>query len=340
MEGNAISAAFTALWRGLDGDELSARVAVDLLKTDQVEVMRRARFAPALRALVGAREKAVNQCLRSACYGAQPADYTVLENADDELFAQCLRGESDTSGGKEGRMDWDLRWELIDKQMQNKVSCIEDSSSAVHLPAEAVKKSKVVVVSLGAGLDMRCQHSCLNIEGEEAVAWLRVDRECVQVHARSYCQVLGCQKCSFINGDVAAKSTCKKILHYLKNYEPHRVVWLAEGLVEYLKPRLQKKMLELISNVQGQLPGVEGELVVALLGKSINKPMKLHYGAQFGWKFTSINEVEVLLTEELGWNCVPRTSAVKAPGDTTDDRTSCATKQHPWGFLVHMQYSS
>ena len=121
MEGNAISAAFTALWRGLDGDELSARVAVDLLKTDQVEVMRRARFAPALRALVGAREKAVNQCLRSACYGAQPADYTVLENADDELFAQCLRGESDTSGGKEGRMDWDLRWELIDKQMQNKV---------------------------------------------------------------------------------------------------------------------------------------------------------------------------------------------------------------------------
>ena len=57
MEGNAISAAFTALWRGLDGDTLSARVAVDLLNTEQKEVMRRARFAPALRALVSAREK-------------------------------------------------------------------------------------------------------------------------------------------------------------------------------------------------------------------------------------------------------------------------------------------
>ena len=37
MEGNAISAAFTALWRGLDHDQLSANIAMEILNQQQLD---------------------------------------------------------------------------------------------------------------------------------------------------------------------------------------------------------------------------------------------------------------------------------------------------------------
>ena len=60
MEGNAISAAFTALWRGLDHDQLSANIAMEILNQQQLDVMYVAKFAPALQALVKARGEAVD----------------------------------------------------------------------------------------------------------------------------------------------------------------------------------------------------------------------------------------------------------------------------------------
>ena len=63
MEGNAISAAFTALWRGLDDDKNSANIATDILNQEQIDVMQRAQFAPALQALVKARGDAVDSVL-------------------------------------------------------------------------------------------------------------------------------------------------------------------------------------------------------------------------------------------------------------------------------------
>ena len=45
MKGNSISAVFTSLWRGLDYDANSADIAVELLSSDQLATMQRARFA-------------------------------------------------------------------------------------------------------------------------------------------------------------------------------------------------------------------------------------------------------------------------------------------------------
>ena len=39
MEGNAISAAFTALWRGLDHDQLSANIAM-AIKISTIQIFR------------------------------------------------------------------------------------------------------------------------------------------------------------------------------------------------------------------------------------------------------------------------------------------------------------
>ena len=90
MEGNAISAAFTALWRGLDDDKNSANIAIDILSQEQIEVMKRARFAPALQALVKARGDAVDYALLKLISVNNIDSYNIFPKQADQVFQAFL----------------------------------------------------------------------------------------------------------------------------------------------------------------------------------------------------------------------------------------------------------
>ena len=69
--------------------------------------------------------------------------------------------------------------------------------------------------------------------------------------------------------------------------------------MEYLKPEQQRSVLQVISRVQAQLNGV-GYLIFPILDDNIEQPLRDHYGAQFGWKFSDLDRLRALLTDE-GW---------------------------------------
>lgn len=305
--GNAISAAFTALWRGLGGDELSADIASSILAQKHLSTMRTGRFAPALRALVGARAYDVDTALLALLDGGQDqAKSSPCANVDAAVFAQYLAGDSSADP-----IAWEQRWEYLDRkndlQTLSTVHAKEASSDgeavvARHVPMR-LPQGRHVVVSLGSGFDVRCQENSFGA----CSAWIRVDRAVVQQCAIECCRLSrGCQKCAFIEGDVCATSTGDKILKCLaprskEESDSHgtSTIWLAEGLMEYLKPEQQRSVLQVISRVQAQLNGV-GYLIFPILDDNIEQPLRDHYGAQFGWKFSDLDRLRALLTDE-GW---------------------------------------
>lgn len=106
----------------------------------------------------------------------------------------------------------------------------------------------------------------------------------------------------------------------LNNSNRHiKLIWLAEGLFEYLKSKQQIKTIELITSVTKELIQhfqnknktagnnmgfnvtttntddnneknivIENHIVIPFLGKAIDIPLKEHYGARFGWKFSNL----------------------------------------------------
>ena len=93
MEGNAISAAFTALWRGLDDDKNSANIAIDILSQEQIDVMQRAHFAPALQALVKARGDAVDSALYKLLSFDNNDTSNIFPKTSDQIFQAFLLGD-------------------------------------------------------------------------------------------------------------------------------------------------------------------------------------------------------------------------------------------------------
>jgi hypothetical protein len=177
------------------------------------------------------------------------------------------------------------------------------------------------------------------------------------VHLRVHAQVnilcvCVCVKCA---GDVAAKSTMQRLSHTLQKWHRQQrqhmqhmqralaeassssspiapsssstvVVWLAEGLVEYLSIPQQDRLLCLMSKVQKlhndfcrdlqtargdgdddddstvtetESSKASGRLVLPLLSPTLGQL----YGMKFGWKFSDIPHVVELLQTQ-GWSQV------------------------------------
>eukprot|EP00511_Aplanochytrium_stocchinoi_P013598 CAMPEP_0204890122 /NCGR_PEP_ID=MMETSP1349-20130617/24344_1 /ASSEMBLY_ACC=CAM_ASM_000710 /TAXON_ID=215587 /ORGANISM="Aplanochytrium stocchinoi, Strain GSBS06" /LENGTH=371 /DNA_ID=CAMNT_0052054651 /DNA_START=156 /DNA_END=1268 /DNA_ORIENTATION=- len=349
VEGNSISAAFTALWRGLSGDEFSAEIAAGLLSDKQIDVMQRARFAPPLRALVGARKQAVDnallKCLRSGSITEYRLDSSNV-SWDDGLLKRFLAGEKTAEENEDSDdpslIPWQKRWKIINKvRAKNTKTCYKAEINEVveteKLNADLFDSGNKmpIIVSLGAGFDTRCNCNCnCTSKGENQriefrANWLRVDRKCVQQRAELICRSHDCRSCVFLTGDVAAHSTFEKIKklllqqvhsHHHSKTQPegnengidrqelntatkNHIIWLAEGLLEYLQPNFASRMLNLITSAQRELSrryGFRGSLIVPLLAQSIDAPMTEHYGACFGWKWSDVEQLRKSL-KEFGW---------------------------------------
>ena len=337
MKGNSISAAFTALWRGLDYDANSADIAVELLSNDQLVVMQRARFAPALQALVKARGHAVDVALMKILNVGEIDETTeALEKTSwesDAFFRGLLGGEKHDDQG-----DWEQRWKYIHSQRQqqkNADSTINESTMkemsfkgySTNDQNESYGKVDLpIVISLGSGFDVRCQHSFF----KDKCNWVKLDRECIQEKCKYYCfQKFKCTCCKYIVGDASGQMTFKNIKAALTEYVTRivqmdnlcriKLIWMAEGLFEYLKPKQQRATISHISsvtiallqhfnriasdlssenkNLQGK---ISGYLLAPLLSKSIDRPMRETYGASFGWKFSAVQTLRDRLKFD-GW---------------------------------------
>eukprot|EP00944_MAST-04C_sp_MAST-4C-sp1_P009406 g9406.t1 len=332
MKGNSISAVFTSLWRGLDYDANSADIAVELLSSDQLATMQRARFAPALQALVKARGHAVDAALMKILTVGKTDETTeALEKTSwesDAFFEGLLGGEKQDDQGK-----WEQSWKYIHSQRQqqkNVESTIKETSFggySTHGQNENYGKVDLpIVISLGSGFDVRCQHSFF----KDKCNWVKLDRECIQEKCKYYCfQKFKCTCCKYIVGDASGQMTFKNIKAALTEYVTRivqmdnlcriKLIWMAEGLFEYLKPKQQRATISHISSVtnaliqhfdrtlsdfSGENKDSQGKiscyLLVPLLSKSIDRPMSQTYGASFGWKFSAVQTLRDRLKFD-GW---------------------------------------
>ena len=156
-------------------------------------------------------------------------------------------------------------------------------------------------------------------EGEKSIKfgefanWLRVDRRSIQQIAPHFCKQFDCFKCAFVSGDVCALSSADKIFNTLrtnlakrKSTDPACIVWLVEGLMEYLKYSQQSELLRSITHVQSKLESTAencyGRLVIPLLSPAIEKFMKYFYNTRFWWKCSDLGE-SIGLLKTLGWVC-------------------------------------
>ena len=364
MEGNAISAAFTALWRGLDHDQLSANIAMEILNQQQLDVMYVAKFAPALQALVKARGEAVDVGLLKVLDINANNDDTIkaiFPRKSDLIFESFLidrnNEEENDDGSNNKKQQWKNRWEYILKNNKNEKDNNNNNNNNDNnnnnnntIQNQGYDNYNLpILISLGSGFDVRCQKDLFC----NKCNFLRIDRECVQEKCKYiFVETFKCKNlnCNFIHGDVSGKPTFKKIrsllIEYINNNLKNnvnnvKIIWLAEGLFEYLKSKQQKTTISLIvsltkelmyhfqpqqqqqqmQNINNKDDGdddnnnnnknnnnyttnknlkIQSHLIIPFLGESIDRPMKEHYGARFGWKFSNLLTLKAILKNN-GW---------------------------------------
>jgi O-methyltransferase involved in polyketide biosynthesis len=167
-----------------------------------------------------------------------------------------------------------------------------------------------------------------------------------EIQKMQFCRHASCG-CDFLEGDVQARGIFVKVRKALQQWlltakpdcgcTEHCVVWLAEGLLEYLTVAQQDKMLTMLSAAHAQLEGclkaqttahandhveeggprtspvLRGRLILPLLSPRI-RDMR---GMRFGWKFSDSRHVCELL-EQGGWRVLHAT-------------------EHCWGTLVEAE---
>eukprot|EP00750_Incisomonas_marina_P002169 INCI12124.1.p1 GENE.INCI12124.1~~INCI12124.1.p1 ORF type:complete len:450 (+),score=70.99 INCI12124.1:181-1530(+) len=326
--------------------ELSGIIAETVLTEKHLETMRIATFAPPIRALVAARAAVLDPYLvdfiaRHRGRETNSNDDLIPHGgkADTEFCAYLGGCEALDSDGLEDQ-SWDARWARL-LQRNKATKCAQPRMHARHASVVSCESTpvagepaSVTVISLGAGFEARCCSAMF----EKTARWVRVDRAAVQQAASAFCAGVGCGRCLFVEGDVAARSTFQEIAAMLLEKVEYRrrrnkvspssatsstILWLAEGLIEYLKPNVLHAMLRGISSAQARLSKaaaydsddegsqadmmtagnavLEGHLVIPLLQAPVDE-LKRRYNACFKWLYPDPASLRREL-EDLGWRC-------------------------------------
>jgi len=206
LPGNAVTSAFTALWRGLsdgegkdsgdpthadlgDGNEdpcattrsvesfstvLSGWIATCVLNPKQLAAMRIASFAPPIRALVAARAAAVDPLL---CHlilsNGRPFDEQVLvQRCEQQDFLTYLRGDEADVRTAAAQKEWHEGWQRMvtrTKEYEHK-GVVEGPTATDSLQHGSPQSPAAIqVVSLGSGFETRCCSRAF----EGHAAWVR-----------------------------------------------------------------------------------------------------------------------------------------------------------------------